>query len=220
MLKLFYASTTPSLRVILLLEELGLDYKKLPINVFKKQTLNPEYGKIVPTKKTPAIIEDGEVMFDSANILLYLAQKHNKCLGDKNQKEAISWFFWGTSDLNPKFIQYLVEAVYTPNPNPDFLAKIKEQLFVLLGVLDNQLSTKDYIAGANYSIADINIYATIQRYLIGNFIPNLLADFPNIQAWVDRIGVKASVKKAYELEASFDKEGEVTDTQIKDFFNS
>ncbi|MDR0484184.1 MAG: glutathione S-transferase family protein [Alphaproteobacteria bacterium] len=213
MLKLFYAPTAPSLRVLLFLEETGTSYSKFPMNVFKKQNHNEEYAKIIPTKKTPSLLDDGKVFFDSANILLHLAQKENKLLPKENFNEVLSWFFWGASELNPKFAHHY----QADDSNPEMLIRIRKQLDTLLALLDSHLSNKDYVAGT-YSIADINIYTTIKTRL--GAIPDLLNNFPNIQKWVNNIDKKESTKKVFDLAVNFDREALITSEEIKNFLHS
>ena len=218
MLKLFYAPTPPNLRVILLLEELKLDYKSFPINVFKKETLNPEYANIVPTKKVPAIFDNGELFFDSANILLHLAQKYNKLM-----PKSLSWFFWGVSELNPKFMQ-LVAEIKLGNTNVDTMDKIKEQLRTLLVVLNEQLDNKGFLEDNTYSIADINVYATIKMYLlrevIGDVIAPLVKDLSNINRWIANIDKRDASQKMFEITDDFNKEAISNKNEITNFYNS
>lgn len=215
MLKLFYAPTPPSLRALLFLEEIGMDYKKFPINVFKKENLKPEYTKVNPLQKTPALIDNKEVHVDSANILLHLAQKQDVKLSN----EELSWFFWGTSELNPKFMHHIVEFL-GGSSNVEMMDKIKEQLHALLEVLNNELSKKKYLGGEIYSIADMNVYATIKMYVLMDFIPNLLNGLPNIQNWIAEIDSKPSVQKVLGMAMAFDKEAESNPEDILNFFNS
>lgn len=214
MLKLFYAPTPTSAKVLLFLEELQLDYKKCPINIFTKENLKLEYSNFVPTKKAPALFDNGEIIFDSANILLYLSKKHNKLM-----PKSLSWFFWSTSELNPKFMQYFTE-ILDGNSNLEIMNKIKEQLKSLLEILDNQLSNKKFLEENKYSITDINAYTMVKFYMVRNCIPNLFDNFSNIKKWVETIDSKNSVEKVVEILSAFNKDAENPSEEITNFINS
>ena len=214
MFKLFYAPTPTSARVLMFLEELKLDYKKCPINIFKKENLKPEYASIVSTKKVPALFDNGELFSDSANILLHLSQKHNKLM-----PKSLSWYFWATSELNPKLMQHLRELL-AGNSNVEMMDKLKEQIKVLLEVLDKQLANKDFLEENTYSITDINAYTLVKFYMVRNCIPNLFNDFANIKKWVAKIDSKDSVERVVEILTAFNADAEHQPEEITNFISS
>jgi len=214
MLKLFYAPTAPSLRVLMFLEEAEVPYSSLPINVFKKQNHHASYAKIIPTKKTPAMLDGDKVLLDAAAMVLYLAQKEDKLLSGNNMNEVLSWFFWGVSELNPKFSQFY----HADTSNEDMAARLKKQLDSLLALLDKHLEGKDYIAGS-FSIADINLYPSIKVRSTTTML-ELLNEYPNIKRWLANIDARESAKKVMSIAVNFDKESTIEDEEIKNFLQS
>ncbi|MDR2008626.1 MAG: glutathione S-transferase family protein [Alphaproteobacteria bacterium] len=213
MLKLFFAPTAPSLRVLLFLEESGIPYSSLPINVFKKQNHHETYAKIIPTKKTPAMLDGESVLFESAAMMLHLAHKHETLLAMENLNTMLSWYFWGVSELNPKFSQYH----HADNANEDMMLRLRKQLDSLLALLNTQLEGKDYIAG-EYSIADINLYPSIK--VRSASIGGLLDNMPNISKWMDNISKKEATKRVLHLAESFDRESTIEEEEIKNFLQA
>lgn len=200
MLKICYAPTVASVKVLILLEELKLPYQKIPINIRKKVNHYPEYKLVVPTIKTPALLDNGKVCIESSNILLYLATKYGKLFDANNANEILTWLFWETSELSPKCLAYYRMGMNFPNYK-DVQEKYLNDLEDTIKILDEQLKGKEYIA-TDYSIADLACFPWISYYHKVNvftFIPK----YSNVLAWLERMESKESVQKVSKDNATF-----------------
>ena len=179
-----YTWTTPNGRkVSILLEELGVDYEAHAINIGADDQFSPEFLDIAPNNKIPAIVDrdNGLKLMESGAILIYLAEKYGRFLPkDPLEKaNADQWLMWQMAGLGPilgqthHFVKY--NAGKSAYAEERFLTEAKR----LYGVLDKQLSDKDYIVG-DYSIVDMACWPWVSRY---EWQTIDLADYPNVRAW-------------------------------------
>lgn len=197
----FYAWPTPNaFKVSILMEELGLEYETIPVNIMEGDQFKDEYLKLNPNNKMPTITDQNGpngkpiTVFESGAILMYLAEKTGKFLPQDTHKrfETIEWLFWQMAGFGPMlgqahhFIKYAKEDVpYAKNR----YAKEAARLF---GVLDKQLSKNDYVAGSEYTIADMAIYPWSLNTEYKGVDIN---DYPNIQRWQKLLEAREGVKK-------------------------
>ena len=165
MLKLYYSGAPNPAKVALFLEEAGMPYEAIPVDTRKGEQHSPEYLKINPNAKVPAIVDGDVVVFDSSACLLYLADKTGKFWPKdlRARTEVSEWLYWQMANLGPNsgqnnhFSNYAVEKI------PYAMDRYRNEVNRLYGVLNRRLEGRDYVAG-EYSIADMAIYPWIVPY--------------------------------------------------------
>ncbi|SFH32086.1 glutathione S-transferase family protein [Sulfitobacter dubius] len=195
-----YTWTTPNGRkVSILLEELGIDYNVHAINIGKDEQHAPEFLKISPNNKIPAIVdhEAGISLMESGAIMWYLAEKHGRFLpeGQAERAEVMQWLMWQMGGFGPMAGQ----AHHFLHFNPGKAAYAEERFGAevkrLYSVLDKQLEGRDHICG-EYSIADMACWPWVSRY---EWQQIDLADYPNVRAWYQRLRARDAVQKGYHV---------------------
>jgi GSH-dependent disulfide-bond oxidoreductase len=203
MLELYYWPTPNGHKITIFLEEAGLDYQIFPINIGAGDQFKPDFLKIAPNNRMPAIIDldptdGGEPIsvFESGAILQYLAEKTGKFLPKdlRQRKTVMEWLFWQVGGLGPMAGQNHHFVQYAPEKIPYAIDRYVKETTRLYGVLDRQLAGKDYIAG-DYSIADMACYSWIVPHAKQQ---QNLADFPDLHRWYDTIQSRPAVIRAYE----------------------
>ncbi|MFC6643691.1 MULTISPECIES: glutathione S-transferase family protein [Sulfitobacter] len=195
-----YTWTTPNGRkVSILLEELGIDYNVHPINISKDEQHSPDFLKISPNNKIPAIVDHdtGVSLMESGAIMVYLAEKYGRFLpeGQAARAEVMQWLMWQMGGFGPMAGQ----AHHFLHFNPGKAAYAEERFGAevkrLYGVLDKQLEGRDHICG-EYSIADMACWPWVSRY---EWQQIDLADYPNVRAWYQRLRARDAVQKGYHV---------------------
>ncbi|ASM74781.1 MULTISPECIES: glutathione S-transferase family protein [Roseobacteraceae] len=195
-----YTWTTPNGRkVSILLEELGVDYTAHAINIGKDEQFAPEFLKISPNNKIPAIVDrdTGTSVMESGAIMFYLADKHGKFLPSDaaGRAEVMEWLMWQMGGLGPMagqahhFLHF--NRGKAPYAEERYAAEVKR----LYSVLNTRLEGRDYICG-DYSIADMACWPWVSRY---EWQGVDLADFPNLRAWYQRLLARPAVQKGYHV---------------------
>ena len=224
MIELFYWPTPNGHKITLFLEEAGLEYKISRLDIGRGDQFKPDYLKIAPNNRMPAIIDhkpaDGGApisIFESGAILWYLAEKSGKFLpADTRGKVAVSeWLFWQMAGLGPMTGQYGHFATYAPEKIPYAIDRYTRERQRLLGVLDKQLKGRKFITGDDYTIADMACYPWIDPYTKA---PLDLTDFPEVVRWRAVIEARPGTKRAY-AQGDFNKpSAELSDEQRKILF--
>lgn len=201
----FYFHPTPNpMKVALLLEELDLPYQVIPIDTSKGEQHTPAFRSINPNGKVPAIVDtqgaNGQTrrVFDSTAILLYLAEKEGRFLGQpEDRAELLSWLLFIASGLGP-FSGQAVHFQYAAPEGLDYAVnRYRREIERHYQVLDTHLAGREYIVGESYTIADISAWGWIDRAKrVMKGVENPLADYPNIQALFNRIEARPAVAKA------------------------
>ena len=202
----FYYWTTPNgHKVTLFLEESGIPYKIKPINISKGEQFAPDFLRIAPNNRIPAIVdtlpEDGGEpirIFESGAILLYLADKTKKFIPQdlRGRNECLKWLFWQMGGLGPMAGQNHHFVQYAPVQLPYAIDRYVKETSRLYGVLNKHLSDgRDYICG-DYSIADMATYPWV--------VPHErqrqdLSQFPALAQWLARIQNRPATKRSYEM---------------------
>ena len=199
-----YTWTTPNGRkASIVLEELGLDYRVHPVDIGQNQQFAPDFLTISPNNKIPAIVDhDGaggpQSVFESGAILVYLAEKTGKLLAPSGPARvaALEWTFWQVGGLGPMAGQLGYFALRAPEPIELAIDRFADEVRRLLGVMESRLEKVAYLAGADYSIADIAAYpwtvATLDA--LEKIQPDRPA-LPALRAWLARIGERAAVRR-------------------------
>lgn len=202
----FYYWTTPNgHKITLILEELGLHYRLKPINISQGEQFAPEFLRIAPNNRIPAIVDHAPLdggeplsMFESGAILLYLADKTGRFIpGELRGRNAcLQWLFWQMGGLGPMAGQNHHFVQYAPEKLPYAIDRYVKETARLYGVLNKQLSDgRPYIVG-DYSIADMAAYPWV--------VPHErqrqdLNQFPALKAWLERIQNRPATQRAYEI---------------------
>ena len=203
MIDLYYWTTPNGHKITMLLEELGLPYRILPINIGKGEQFAPDFLKIAPNNRIPAIVDPapadgGEplALFESGAILLYLADKTGRFIPPdlRGRNTVLQWLFWQMGGLGPMAGQNHHFGTFAPEKIPYAIERYVKETARLYGVLNQQLSDgRDYIAG-DYSIADMACYPWVVPYQRQQ---QQLENFPHLAAWFARIQARPATVRAY-----------------------
>jgi len=200
-----YTWTTPNGRkVSVMLEECGLEYSVHPVNIRDGDQFKPEFVKICPNSKIPAIVDrdSGLSMFESGAILVYLAEKTGKFLPAKQpgRGKVLEWLFWQMANVGPMFGQAGHFSNAAPEKIPYAINRYVTESARLIKVLDDHLGHTEYVAG-DYSIADIANYPWVSAGfdLIKAGKADVVGEGANVARWIKAIGVRAAVKKGMEV---------------------
>jgi len=202
-LQLHYFPTLNGQKVTIALEEMGLAYELVPLNILAGQQLSAEFLAINPNGRMPALV-DGEVtVFESAAILQYLGRKTAQFYPaeEKLRTRIDSWLFWQMSGLGPMSSQvnWFTRAARKPGRDRAEtslpLHRFRKETARLFGVLDRALERQNYLC-EDYSIADMCNWTWIDKYPANG---GGLADFPHLRAWHARIAARPAVRRALEV---------------------
>jgi GST-like protein len=192
-----YTWTTPNGRkVSILLEELGVPYEVHPIDIGKDEQFAPDFLAISPNNRIPAIVdrETGRSLMESGAIMLYLAEKHDRFLGD-DRWTTIEWLMWQMGGVGPMLGQVHHFVKYNPGKSAYAEERYSKEARRLYGVLEKRLEGRDFVAG-DYSIADMAIWPWISRF---EWQQMDLSEFPNVRDWYVRIAGREAVQKGYDI---------------------
>ncbi|MDB5528429.1 MAG: glutathione S-transferase [Devosia sp.] len=194
MLKFYYHPTPNSMKVALLLEELGLQYEAISVDIFKGERHDPAFRQINPNGKVPAIVDDGIAVFDSHAILLYLAQKHGRFLPADiaANAAALSWLQFVATGLSPFSGQAVHFLHYAPEVLPYAQNRYVREVERHYQVLDDHLAASKFLAGADYSVADMALWgwANSAGFILGD---KGLTDYPKLKDFVDRVAARPAM---------------------------
>ena len=206
MIDLHYWPTPNGWKISIMLEECGLPYSLVPVNIGKGEQFTPEFLTISPNNRMPAIVDNspqdgGEpvAVFESGACLLYLAEKTGKFMpADLRGRYAVTqWLMWQMGGLGPMAGQNGHFLLYAPEKIPYALERYSKEVDRLYGVLDAQLGrTKAFVAGAAYSIADMAIFPWIRTHKMQQVA---LENFPNVERWYNGLFERPTVKRGLDL---------------------
>ena len=198
-----YTWTTPNGRkVSILLEELGVPYTPHTINISKDEQFAPDFLKIAPNNRIPAIVdqETGTQLMETGAIMLYLADKYKKfqCGGDEYWR-MVEWLMWQMGGLGPMLGQLHHFVKYNKGKSEYGEQRYSTEASRLYGVLNRRLEGRDYIAGHGvgmYSIADMACWPWVSRF---EWQEINLNDFPNVRDWYLRIAYRPATQAGYSV---------------------
>lgn len=212
-MKFFFHPSPNPIKAALLLEELQVPYELIGVDTFKGEQHTPAFRKINPNGKVPALIDGEATVFDSHAILLYLAEKHGRFLpsGAAERAALLSWLQFIATGLSPfsgqavHFLHHAPEAL--PYARNRYLKEVERHY----KVLDERLAQSRYLAGDEYSIADMALWgwANFAGYILGE---QGLSAYPNVQRLVAEIAERPAAQRALQLKerlvlkADFDEE--------------
>jgi GST-like protein len=195
-----YTWTTPNGRkASIMLEEIGMPYKAHPIDIGKDEQFTPEFLKISPNNRIPAIVDTdtGMSLMESGAILIYLGDKSGKLLpkSGEGRYKVIEWVMWQMGGLGPMLGQVHHFAKYNPGKAPYAEERYLKEAQRLYKVLNTQLEGKDFICG-DYSIADIACWPWVSRF---EWQQVDLNKFPNVKRWYEKVAARPAVQKGYQV---------------------
>ncbi len=198
-----YTWTTPNGRkVSILLEELGVPYTPHTIDISKDEQFAPDFLKIAPNNRIPAIVdqETGTQLMETGAIMLYLADKYKKfqCGGDEYWR-MVEWLMWQMGGLGPMLGQVHHFVKYNKGKSEYGEQRYSTEASRLYGVLNRRLEGRDYIAGHGvgmYSIADMACWPWVSRF---EWQEINLNDFPNVRDWYLRIAYRPATQAGYSV---------------------
>lgn len=207
------------------LEELGLPYTVVPVNIGAGEQFSPEFLAITPNHRIPAIVDpDGPggqriALFESGAILVYLAEKAGALMpkDPAARYECLQWLMFQMGGVGPMFGQYGHFHTYAPEKIPYAMDRYAKEVRRLHGVLEKRLSQAEWLAGAEYSIADIATFPWI-RFPERRAID--LAEFPAVKRWHDAIAARPAVRRGVEVLAERQRRGAMSDAERDNLFGS
>lgn len=195
-----YTWTTPNGRkVSILLEELGLAYKAIAVDITKDQQFEPDFLKISPNNKIPAIVDhdnNGFTLMESGAILVYLAEKVGRLIPSSptGRMRALEWLNWQIGGFGPMLGQAHHFLKYNPGVSEYASERFHEEANRLYGVLDRRLEGREFVAD-EYSIADLAIWPWVSRF---EWQQVDLTAYPNVMRWYLSIAERPAVQRGYQ----------------------
>ncbi len=226
MIDLYYWPTPNGHKITLFLEEAGLDYTIKPINIGKAEQFEDAFLKIAPNNRMPAIVDqapaDGESpisIFESGAILQYLAEKTGKFLPSMLRERVVvnEWLFWQMAGLGPMAGQNHHFNRYAPEKIAYAIERYERETRRLYRVLDKQLNGRKFVAGDDYSIADMAIYPWIVAHEAQH---QDLNDTPDLKRWFETVRQRPASIRAYEKGEAISASGQpMSDEAKRNLFN-
>jgi GST-like protein len=207
-----------------MLEELGLEYKVIPIDIGAGDQFKPEFLAISPNNKMPAIVDhDGPggtaySMFESGAILIYLAEKTGRFIPSdvRERYDVIQWIMFQMGHIGPMLGQNHHFRRYAPEKIPYAIERYTNEAARLYGVLDKRLEGRDYLVG-EYSIADIANYPWLRSHEAQG---QDLNDFPSVKRWYEAIEARPAVQRGVEVLSEETRKGEMSEAEREQLFGN
>jgi GST-like protein len=223
MIDLYYWPTPNGHKITMFLEEAGMPYSIVPVNIGKGEQFRPEFLAISPNNRMPAIVDQAPMergspisVFESGAILLYLAEKSGTFLPKdlRGRVEVTQWLFWQVGGLGPMAGQNHHFSRHAPEKLPYAIERYVNETNRLYGVLNKRLAEREFIAGT-YSIADMAAYPWIVPYEAQG---QNLSDFPHMKRWFEAIKSRPATLRAYERGAAVNPNPTVNEESRKILF--
>ena len=203
MIDLYYWTTPNAHKITLFLEETGVPYRLVPVNIGKGEQFAPGFLNITPNNRVPAIVDQAPAdggepvrLFESGAILVYLAEKTGQLMPQdvRHRADVMQWLFWQMAGVGPIFGQNNHFNHVAPERIPYAIERYVRETARLYAVLDRRLNGRDFVAADAYSVADIAIYP----WTLGHERQQQrLADYPNVARWIDTIRARPATQRAY-----------------------
>ncbi len=204
MIEVYSWATPNGHKVHIMLEECGLPYKVIPVDIGAGEQFDPKFLEISPNNKIPAIVDpvgpDGQPisLFDSGAILVFLAAKTGKLLpaSDRGKFETLQWLMFQMGGVGPMLGQAHHFRIYAPQKIDYAIERYTNEAKRLYAVMDKRLAKSTYIAGPEYSIADIAIFPWLRSWKNQGIDWN---DYPHLKGWFDEIAARPAVQRGVEV---------------------
>jgi GST-like protein len=222
MLDFYFWPTPNGWKVSILLEELGIEYNTIPVNIGKGDQFKPEFLKISPNNRMPVIVDhdvegDPISVFESGAIMFYLAEKTGKFMPSDpvGRKEVLEWLFWQTGNQGPMAGQLSHFVNYAPGEHEYSHKRYAGEYDRCLGVLERQLQGREFILGDDYTIVDMINWPWV---LIAKPLGQSLDDFPNVARWRKAVKDRPAVQRGVDLGKEFRRAAPPSDEERKILF--
>jgi GSH-dependent disulfide-bond oxidoreductase len=226
MIDFYYWPTPNGWKVAIMLEECGLEYRMIPVNIGRGDQFKPEFLAISPNNRMPAIVDHdapGEfgngplAVFESGAILIHLAERSGRFMAQdrRGRKECLEWLFWQVGNLGPMAGQLSHFVNYAPGDHSYSHKRYADEYNRCLGVLERRLEGRGFILG-DYSIADMASWPWV---LIARPLGQPLDDFPNLARWRETIKQRPAVQRGVDLGKDLRRSAPPTDDERRVLFN-
>jgi GST-like protein len=210
MIEVYSWATPNGHKVHVMLEECGLAYRAIPVDIGTGAQFEPAFLAISPNNKIPAIVDpdgpDGKPisLFESGAILIYLASKTRRFLPEdtRGRYEVLEWLMFQMGSVGPMLGQTHHFRIYAPEKIPYAIERYSKEARRIYGVLDKRLQQRDWVAADEYTIADIAIFPWLRSWQNQGID---WADFPHLKSWFDRIAARPAVQRGVEVLAGLRK---------------
>lgn len=199
-MKLYFAPMTRATRPRWILEELGVPYEMQHIDMMKGEHKHPEYLKVHPLGVVPAIDDNGHVMFESAAIVMHLADKYPEkgfapAVGSKERGEYYQWISYVMTEAEKPLVDILMHTRFLPEAqrSPAVVAEASKRFKQVVAPLEERMKGREYIVGTQFSAADVVVGGVLN---LGNRLGQL-GEHPTLQAYVQRLLERPAAKKAF-----------------------
>jgi GST-like protein len=187
-------------KIHIALEELGLPYRAIAVDIAKGDQFRPEFLKISPNNKIPALVDPDGIggkrmtLMESGAILIYLADKTGKLMlsSARDRLVALQWLVFQMANVGPMLGQVHHFRHYAPEPMPYAIERFTNETKRIYGVLDGRLAEATYLGGADYSMADIATFPWLVSWEKQGMV---LGDYPNLERWFNAIAERPAVKR-------------------------
>ncbi len=222
MIDFYYWPTPNGWKVSIMLEECGLEYRLIPVNIGKGEQFAPEFLSLSPNNRMPAIVDhdapDGPLsIFESGAILMHLAERTGRFMPTDRRglNEAREWLFWQVGNLGPMAGQLSHFVNYAKGEHPYSHQRYADEYNRCLGVLERRLEGRDYILGT-YSVADMASWPWV---LIAKPLGQMLSDFPNVTRWRQAVKERPAVQRGVDLGKELRRAGPPSDAERRILYN-
>ncbi len=184
------------MKVALFLEESGLPYEVVPVDIFKGEQHTTEYRAINPNEKVPAIVDGSNIIFDSNAILLYLGEKTGQFMGNLNDRgQLYSWLMFVATGVGPFSGQAVHFQHLAPEQLPYAVNRYRREVERHYVILNERLQAQQYIVGDDYTLVDIAAWGWVERFprVLGE---NALNEFSYLKAWYERVNARPAIERA------------------------
>ncbi|WP_354005155.1 glutathione binding-like protein [Ramlibacter cellulosilyticus] len=197
-------------KVHIMLEECGLPWRAIPVDIGKGEQFRPDFLAISPNNKIPALVDpdgpDGQPisLFESGAILVYLAGKTGRFLpaGDRGKYEVLQWLMFQMGGVGPMLGQAHHFRMYAPEKVPYAIDRYTNEARRLYAVIDKRLAQSEWLGGAEYSIADIATFPWLRSWQNQGIV---LEEYPHLKRWFDTIAERPAVQRGVQVLAGLRK---------------
>jgi glutathione S-transferase len=196
MITLYSAPTPNGYKASCTLEELGLPYSLEYVDIYNQEQKEEWFMKISPNNTIPAMVIDGLKIFDSAAIMQHLAERCGRLMPKElfARVEMLKWFAFQSTEISPVFARLALLNRYQRKGNRQEIERLKDECYRLLGILDDQLKDKQYIA-FEYSISDIATWSWVRIY---EWMDLKVAKYKHVNAWLKLVGARPAIQRGIE----------------------
>lgn len=226
MIELYSWPTPNGQKIHIALEELGLPYTVMPVDIGTGEQFRPEFLAITPNHRIPAIVDDAGpgderfALFESGAILIYLAEKAGRLIpGDSRARYlCLQWLMFQMSAIGPMFGQLNHFANYAAEKIPYAIERYRNEATRLARVVEKRLAAAAYFAGRDYSIADIASYPWLRAFADRDVLP--LAETPALAKWLEVVGARPAVERGMAVLAEKRRDAPMSDAQRNILFGA